>query len=284
MNFTDFNTSPAGFPLEADATLGFTQSNLLDGILGLAKMMGESLAGVILSGCTIVGSTMTDGWILYDGEVLFFEGGTVQSTWIIEETTVSKNNQDGTSVPRYYTRKAKFGSGSGSISFNFTRVGTIADQAQNAASMAAAGDYQGSAQWVIFQGLNPVSAGAGGITSGRAFYGSQLVKVNSYGSAVSSGSPVYLMPDGTWTTVSGGSGALQFNPYTNKHLRTFYRKRMHPLGSILWWKNGVAELTTFFPGSGLGLTEWDGFAIANGSNGTLNLSAAIAGLTAIQRI
>jgi len=116
-------------------------------------------------------------------------------------------------------------------------------------------------------------------------YNGEPVSASSYGSAVSSGSPIYLKTDGTWTASAGG-GALQFNPYTNKHLRTYYRKKLHPIGSLLFIKIGATELTTFFPSGGLGVTEWEGWALANGSNGTVDLTTSppIAGFQAIQRI
>jgi hypothetical protein len=288
MNRVDFNTLPAGFPLESDATLGFMQGNLIDAIEGLAAMMGEPApgTGVILSGCEVTGGTMSDGWILYnDGgtyEVLFFEGGSVGATFLIQQTTVSKSNQDGTSVARYYTRKAVFGGGGGAINFsNLARWRGIAVAAAGIQAVAAGGEYS-STDWVILSGLEPVSGGSGGITAGRAAYGGRAVEVSSYGSPVSSGSPIYLKTDGTWTPTSGG-GALQFNPWTARHVRTLMKNKMHPVGSILWLKNGVSDLTTYFS-TGLGFHYWQGWAIADGTNSTLNLSAAITGVTAVQRI
>jgi hypothetical protein len=56
------------------------------------------------------------------------------------------------------------------------------------------------------------------------------------------------------------------------------------VGSLLPMKSGVTELTTFFPGTGLGIGEWAGWALCNGNNSTLNLSSAISGVSFIQRM
>jgi hypothetical protein len=284
MNSVDFNSTPAGFPLEADATLGFMQQNLIDAIQGVAKLLRPDgfLFPFILSGCVRSGNSLGDGWVLHTtGELLFFEGGTIQSTAIIEETTVSKNNLDGTPIDRYFTRKMKFGTGTGSFSFSpDARIGSLAGAFQNLYHAAAGGDDGG---WVILKGMTPVSGGSGGITAGLAMKDYVPVSAGSYNSPVSSGSPVWLGTDGAWYPSNPGGG-LQFNPYINRHVRTLYKNRIHPVGSLLPLKSGVAELTTFFDGTGLGLGEWLGWAIANGNNSTLNLGSDIAGVSWLQRL
>jgi hypothetical protein len=290
MNYIDFNTNPAGFPLEADAILGNMQTFLQDMVLALGQMMQLPAPsfGVVLSGCVVTGSTMTDGWILLNRagtyEILFFEGGTTQPTYIISPSSVSKANQDGTSVPRIYTRKCVFGTGGTTYQLqDLYKFGGISEAFQGLAMLAKGGKTDWP-NWVILYGLETVTGGSGGISAGVALYNGKLLDVAAYSSAVSSGSPVYLQSDGTWTTGTPVGVAITFNPYTDRYIRSFHRKTLHPVGSILWLKSGVTELTTYFPGTGAGIGEWTGWALANGNNSTNNLSAAISGLSAIQRM
>lgn len=288
MNSIDYNTTPAGFPLESDAILGQMQTNINEMLTALGKVMQLPAAGfgVVLTGCVVTGSSMTDGWILLNvagtHELFFFEGGSVQSTFIISETTVSKNNQDGTPIPRIYTRKCVFGTGATFFQTqDLYRFGTVSQAFQALANVAKAqGIYT---NWVVLYGLDAVTGGSGGITAGVALYNGKYLEVAAYGSAVSSGSPVYLLEDGTWSTSSSGI-PLTFSPYTDKHLRCFYRKRLHPVDSLLPMKAGGTELTTFFPGTGLGIGEWLGWALCNGNNSTLNLVSEIASVSWIQRM
>ncbi len=288
-NKIDFNALPAGFPLESDAILGQLQSNLQGVDLALGQMVGLPPNGwaYVISGCVVSAGTMTDGWILLNNggtyEVLFFEGGTVGSLYVISQTAVQKANEDGTLVDRIITRKCTFGSGVGA--FQFQDVYKPATGFDAAKALAIIGKAQGDwANWVLLSGFDAVSGGAGGIGEGIALYNGKLVTAAAYTSAVSSGSPVYLQSDGTWTTGTPVGVAVTFNPYSDKHLRCFYRKRLHPIGSLLPMKSAVAELTTFFPGTGDGIGEWLGWALANGNNSTLNLSSAISGVSFIQRM
>jgi hypothetical protein len=285
MNKADFNTNPAGFPLEADATLGFLQENLMSAIEGLAKLMRPDgvLVPVIVSGCERSGGSLADGWVLHTtGELIFFEGGSIGATCIIEETAVSKNNLDGTPVNRYFTRKMKFGSGVGSFSFSpDVRIGSLTGLADQIYRAASAGGNSGD--WVILFGMGTVTGGSGGIQAGIAMKGYTPVSAGSYNSPVSVGSPVWLGTDGAWSTSDPGGG-LKFEPYTTKHMRTLQRNKLHAVGAFLPFKSGVAELTTFFDGSGLGFGEWLGWAVANSNNGTLNLGSAISGVVWVQRL
>lgn len=109
MNYADFTTAPDGFPLESDATLGFMQTAYSEAVRALAQLAGDDL--VVVSGCIESGSVMSDGWILLDGDLVFFEGGTISANFIIQEVATQKANQNGTLVDRYFVKKAVFGSG-----------------------------------------------------------------------------------------------------------------------------------------------------------------------------
>lgn len=104
MNKFDFNQI-GGFPLS---------TNILDGMqtaYSLFNALGE-IAGnfAIISGCNINGSTVSDGVVYINGEVLAFKGGLLGSTVIISEDTENRFFESGESKTVLRKRFATFGS------------------------------------------------------------------------------------------------------------------------------------------------------------------------------
>lgn len=277
MNRADFDTQPNGFPLESDATLGFMQNDYHSAIRALAKSIGVQNA--ILTGVEIANGVATDGWILYDGDVVFFQGGSVGSHFLITESSVSKANQNGQIVPRYFTKVAQFGNGANEVNFNLlvrlTDVRSLATVLNNVAN----GGVNAVGEWVILWGLE---SNVNGISSGVALYGNLIVEVASYTGTVNESNPIYLTSDGEWTTVALANH-LKFEPRTNRRLESLQKKSQAAIGEIRWVVSSELDLT-FFPVNGFGKWDFDGWKIADGTFGTLDLSNAIAGLTALQRI
>lgn len=117
MNYADFDTQPNGFPLESDATLGFVQRNFQEALEnGLAKILGPG--SWILDGVVVTGGVASDGWVYHNGEILFFQGGSVSANFIIDENVVQKANEDSTLIDRYFTRFCRFGTGAGQTAFD----------------------------------------------------------------------------------------------------------------------------------------------------------------------
>ncbi len=97
-----------GFPLETN-TLNFLQKShflLSKAISGIAGNL------VILEGCKKNGNLVESGIIAIDGEVLTFKGGTLGNYVIIKETKEARTFENGESKDVYFTRTAKFGTGS----------------------------------------------------------------------------------------------------------------------------------------------------------------------------
>ena len=65
MNRTDF-THTGGLPLTQDV-LDFLQQSYQNPFEGLARFIGGNDL-VVLAGCVQTGTTMSDGWIVYQGE------------------------------------------------------------------------------------------------------------------------------------------------------------------------------------------------------------------------
>lgn len=280
MNSVDFNTNPAGFPLTADEILGFVQSNLVNAITAIAKMM--KLDNAILSGCVITGATMTDGYILLAGEVLYMEGGTVASTIIVEQTTTQKANQDGTLVDRIIVRTAKFGTGAGQV--NWSTLARIPDMAGLYELIRNLARVDSGYAYMVLKGIQ-INGGGTILSEGIVLASDRIMTVPEFtdGNPINAANPVYLSTAGVMSRSSSGA-AIAFNPDTvNRHTYLIFLLSV-PIGHIVWEITGSLTATDFSV-NGLGQAgRWLGWAKANGNNGTLDLSAAISGLTAIQRI
>jgi len=94
-----------GFPLEQD-TLKFMQDSYDDMFASIAHLLGDK---VILSGVQVVGGNVTDGWIVYQGEIIKFQGGALGDDVVIIDTDQSAIFEDGNARQVYKTRIATIG-------------------------------------------------------------------------------------------------------------------------------------------------------------------------------
>ena len=84
---------------------------------GLLTQIGGK--NYILSGCETIGKTVSDGWIVVDGELMPFQGGTVANTIVVVEEAEDVN-ANGTTFERARIRRyAKFGTGTGANYWNW---------------------------------------------------------------------------------------------------------------------------------------------------------------------
>lgn len=111
MNNVNFQQT-GGFPLETD-TLNFMQDTYKD-LQALTALAGDNF---ILSGCVISGSSISDGYVVINGEVMPFRGGLLQSTVIVREEKQSRPFENGQNKEVFTLRYAMFGTGSAAIPF-----------------------------------------------------------------------------------------------------------------------------------------------------------------------
>lgn len=78
---------------------------------GLLTLIGGK--NYILSGCVTTGKTVSDGWIVVNGELLPFQGGTAASTIVVVEESEDVNANGMTFERARIRRYAKFGTGTG---------------------------------------------------------------------------------------------------------------------------------------------------------------------------
>ncbi len=252
MNRIDF-TQPNGFPLEAEG-LEFMQNSYIQGLSALAKLAGQN--NVILMGLDDNGTTVSDGWVLFNNELFFFQGGLKSSDFVIEETVTSLNNANGQSVPRYFKRVLKFGAGAISYAFgSLKRVQSLFGlQEKLSLCLFESG--------VIISGCSVVSVNNNLIT-----IGSGVVKVEdsffvmpSYQGAY----PVYIGLDGKWSNAVASPSDIGFEPYTSQYLVDVFKRNTTPIGEMVM----RAVLSDQFDNTGLGVFSMKGWAMCNGQNGT----------------
>ncbi|NJB83607.1 hypothetical protein [Wenyingzhuangia aestuarii] len=120
MNHINFQQI-GGFPLETETLLEVQKAYSIFNAYG--KAMGDK---VIVSGCTVVGSNVSDGYIYLNDELISFKGGTLQSKIYIKEDVQNVEFADLVTKPVYYTRYATFGNTTNSIDWaDFKRIDPI---------------------------------------------------------------------------------------------------------------------------------------------------------------
>lgn len=100
-------TNLGGFPLEQD-TLEFMQSSYRGAISALAQLTGNK---VIVKGVETIGTNVTDGWIVVDGELIPFVGGNLAANVVLVDApnVVRTTFEDGFVRDVYYTKTATCG-------------------------------------------------------------------------------------------------------------------------------------------------------------------------------
>lgn len=117
MNRTNFNQT-AGFPLKTERLQELQSSYEIFNALG--SLAGET---AIIKGCTVVGSTVSDGVVYINGEVLEFRTSVIGENVIIIQEAQSKVFENGSVKEVHYTRYAMFGIATTSYPWaNFKRV------------------------------------------------------------------------------------------------------------------------------------------------------------------
>lgn len=104
MNILDFNQS-GGFPLSTEILEAMQAS--YRSLNELGKIAGDL---TIISGCEVVGSVASDGFVVINGELFFFKGATVGTHVIIQQVAeAAQGFEDGSAKPIIYERYATFG-------------------------------------------------------------------------------------------------------------------------------------------------------------------------------
>lgn len=99
-------SNTGGFPF-TEGTLDFMQQSYRNALAAIAAMCGDK---VIISGCVVNDQNqVSNGWIVYNGEMIPFTGGLLGTGVVVQETAASANFQDGSVYDVYFTKTAFFG-------------------------------------------------------------------------------------------------------------------------------------------------------------------------------
>ncbi|AKK74429.1 hypothetical protein OK18_19045 [Chryseobacterium gallinarum] len=162
-----------GVPLTNDLMSDIMEAIKFYDVLG-------DLAGhlTILSGCLITGSNVSPGVVAINGEILYFEGGSIVSTVYIHTEQIPKTFQDQTDKILIEKKIVKFGSGAVSYNWDdFFRLKTLEEIQTRAFKSASQSDLDaikqdvellklktapivnGGIAWAWFKPLNEIPAG-----------------------------------------------------------------------------------------------------------------------------
>lgn len=120
MNRVDFTKT--GGILRTQDLHNFLQQSYTSLFAGLAALIGNN---VIVAGVTDLGSTYSDGWVVINGELLPFVGGTKAAQIIVNETIAQSAYGDGSNKDAYYTRVAQCASTGGINVTSFFRMSNL---------------------------------------------------------------------------------------------------------------------------------------------------------------
>lgn len=168
MNRIDFSNL-GGMPFTQNRA-DFMQQSYREALTALGNLCGNK---TILYGVEVTGSSVSDGWIAVNGELIKFVGGTLGATVIISETSVPFTFADNTVHDVQFTKTATTGVG-GSFPFtdlvpllslqNIWRPGDVKERYCDAAFIAANYDVNGfgigaEKGWRILSKAYPDTAG-----------------------------------------------------------------------------------------------------------------------------
>lgn len=156
-----------GFPLETD-TIDRLQANLL-----LMQAFGEAFGNLgIIRGAAVVGTTVSDGVVYINGELLEFRGAQLGTNVIIVEEVENRVFEDGTSKGVFVTRYATFGTATISYPWvDFVRPKNLADLSKMQRVVGEIIDWFGNPTavpigWNICDGTNGTPDLRGRVTVG----------------------------------------------------------------------------------------------------------------------
>lgn len=107
MDKINFNQT-GGLPLSTDVLNNMQEAYKVFNQFG-NLFSKEATKNIIVAGCTIVGSTASEGFVLVDNELLPFAGGTVQEYVYIKNEAVRRSFKDGTEKEVETKRTVHFG-------------------------------------------------------------------------------------------------------------------------------------------------------------------------------
>lgn len=124
MNHKSFDfTKLGGFPLEQER-LSWMQQSYTEALQAVSSLIGDN---VIVSGCVVAGSNVTDGWVVVGGELLPFKGGVKQDTFSIRNIATALEFEDASFKEVQFYKYCEFGTDNPINFDSLTRLKTVKD-------------------------------------------------------------------------------------------------------------------------------------------------------------
>ncbi len=249
-------------------TLQFLQTAYGQSLDSLAKSFGDKL---IISGLGESGGLVTDGWVIIDGEILPFVGGTPLAKVRVETITTQEMFDDATQKDVYTIKRAVFSNITGfdyselkRFHFNSTTISgafnAVGDVLKNIINFEPAVILEGCAVSAIDTMAQTLA-----IAPGKHLFNGNLVLSAAYTGSY----PAYLTAANTWVTVEPSSGDyIEFNPQTSQRYKDVLRRFNYQTGDLYFSK---VLSDRFDLATGLGRWEWKGWKLSDDMAGRVGV-------------
>jgi hypothetical protein len=246
-------------------TLDFMQTSYRGAFGALATAFGSKL---ILHGVQEAAGSVSDGWVIIDGELMPFAGGLSAPQVVVDDIPGDELFADGSTKTVYFTRRARLANTGG---FPFTDLRKFktdlltindSDVLASAKAVKQLNDnllaVVGFENAIILQGclVDNVIGGNLDISSGIIKMDTSFISAPAYSGAF----PVYLQANGTYTTIQPGAGTyITFDPYTSQRYADVLERATTKQGAIKMFNTYLDR----FDNNGIGKWEMLGFKICD---------------------
>jgi hypothetical protein len=247
-------------------TFDFMQNAYRQTIDSLASGYGNKL---IIVGATESAGNVSDGWLVFNGELVPLVGG-AKLPYIVLETVVSKEQYaDGLQKDTYFVKRFVFTAvASGAISWaDFQRIPFSTDGTLQSAlnSIKDVFSLCMSENAVIINGCEVssinTSASTLKIAAGAAFIDGLLLEISAYSGAY----PVWLDSSGIWVNSAPSGTSIKFSNYdTSQRYEDVQRRRIYRPGHC-WFSLDPNDVNYFDLSTGLAIPDgkWAGWQISS---------------------
>lgn len=252
-----------GFGLTQYA-LDFLQIGSMADVGAIAKLFGNK---VILYGVEDQGANVTDGYVIYNGELLPFVGGAKAPQVWVETINETELFGDSSLQTVYFTKRLRMGNVGEFALTDLKKLKTdgftIDDSDVLASAKAVKKLYESILSMLQFEitivlsGCNVTNVGAGtfDVSAGTVMIDNNIVKTAAYSGAF----PAYIKPDGTIVSVQPAGSFIKFDPYTSQRYADVLKRATTSVGEIKTFK----VLSDRFDNNGIGKWEMLGFKISD---------------------
>lgn len=254
-----------GFGLTQYA-LDFLQTGSIAEISAIANLFGNK---IIVYGVEDQGANVTDGFVIYNGELLPFVGGAKAPQVWVETLNDVELFGDSSLQTVYFTKRLRMGNIGEFPLTDLKKLKTDGFTTDDSDVLASAKtvkklyDYMVSMlqfeTTIVLNGcdvsnVNDINS-TFDLSAGVAMIDNNIVKTQAYSGAF----PAYIKPDGTVVNVLPAGNSIKFDPYTSQRYADVLKRATTPVGEIKTFK----VLSDRFDNNGIGKWEMLGFKICD---------------------